>query len=70
MTKARPITIRSAYENPSSTLDEVKDALGGNICRCGCYAEIAQAVLRASARIAKTARIAQTARITDGRSGV
>jgi aerobic-type carbon monoxide dehydrogenase small subunit (CoxS/CutS family) len=43
-------------ENPSPTLAEVKDALAGNICRCGCYAGIAQAVLRASAKIAaKTA---------------
>ncbi len=39
-------------ENPSPTLAEVKDALAGNICRCGCYAGIAQAVLRASAKIA------------------
>jgi len=38
-------------ENPTPTLDEVKDALSGNICRCGCYAGIAQAVLRASAKI-------------------
>jgi carbon-monoxide dehydrogenase small subunit len=45
-------------ENPSPTLAEVKDALAGNICRCGCYAGIAQAVLRASAKIAKTAKIA------------
>jgi carbon-monoxide dehydrogenase small subunit len=39
-------------ENPVPTLAEVKDALAGNICRCGCYAGIAQAVLRASAKIA------------------
>ena len=39
-------------ENPAPTLAEVKDALSGNICRCGCYAAIAQAVLRASAKIA------------------
>ena len=39
-------------ENPSPTLAEVKDALAGNICRCGCYAGIAQAVLRASSKIA------------------
>jgi carbon-monoxide dehydrogenase small subunit len=38
-------------ENPAPTLAEVKDALSGNICRCGCYAGIAQAVLRASQRI-------------------
>jgi len=35
-------------ENPKPTLPEVKEGLSGNICRCGCYAGIAQAVLRAS----------------------
>ncbi len=38
--------------NPSPTLAEVKEALSGNICRCGCYAGIAQAVLRASEKMA------------------
>ncbi len=38
-------------DNPAPTLTEVKDALSGNICRCGCYAGIAQAVLRASQKI-------------------
>ncbi|MGB4585905.1 MAG: (2Fe-2S)-binding protein [Rectinemataceae bacterium] len=37
--------------NPTPTLAEVKDALAGNICRCGCYAGIAQAVMRASEKI-------------------
>jgi carbon-monoxide dehydrogenase small subunit len=35
-------------DNPAPTLAEVKDALSGNICRCGCYAGIAQAVLHAA----------------------
>jgi carbon-monoxide dehydrogenase small subunit len=39
-------------ENPSPTLDEIKEALAGNICRCGCYAGIAMAVLHASEKIA------------------
>jgi carbon-monoxide dehydrogenase small subunit len=39
-------------ENPSPTLEEVKEALSGNICRCGCYAGIARAVLHASQKIA------------------
>ena len=38
-------------ENPSPTLEEIKDALAGNICRCGCYAGIARAVQNASAKI-------------------
>jgi carbon-monoxide dehydrogenase small subunit len=37
--------------NPTPTLAEVKDALAGNICRCGCYAGIAQAVMHASGKI-------------------
>jgi carbon-monoxide dehydrogenase small subunit len=41
--------------NPKPTLDEVKEALSGNICRCGCYAAIAQAVLHASQKIAERA---------------
>lgn len=41
--------------NPKPTLDEVKEALSGNICRCGCYAAIAQAVLHASEKIAERA---------------
>jgi aerobic carbon-monoxide dehydrogenase small subunit len=39
-------------DTPRPTLREVKEALSGNICRCGCYAAIAQAVLRASDAIA------------------
>jgi len=39
--------------NPKPTLDEVRMALSGNICRCGCYAAIAQAVLHASDKIAE-----------------
>jgi aerobic carbon-monoxide dehydrogenase small subunit len=39
-------------ENPAPTLDEVKEALSGNLCRCGCYAGIARAVLHASEKIA------------------
>lgn len=36
--------------NPKPTLSDVKEALSGHICRCGCYAGIAQAVLHASAK--------------------
>jgi len=38
-------------ENPDPTLDEVKEGLSGNFCRCGCYPAIAQAVLRAAAKM-------------------
>jgi carbon-monoxide dehydrogenase small subunit len=37
--------------NPTPTLDEVKEALSSNVCRCGCYTAIAQAVLHASEKI-------------------
>jgi aerobic carbon-monoxide dehydrogenase small subunit len=39
-------------ENPSPTLEEVKEALSGNLCRCGCYAGIAKAVGHAAEKIA------------------
>ena len=43
------MTAKSLFEeNPKPTLPEVKEALAGNICRCGCYAGIAQAVMHAS----------------------
>jgi aerobic-type carbon monoxide dehydrogenase small subunit (CoxS/CutS family) len=35
-------------EKPRPTLDEIKEALSGHICRCGCYAGVAQAVRHAS----------------------
>jgi len=38
--------------NPHPTLEEVTEALGGNICRCGCYAGIGRAVLQAADRAA------------------
>lgn len=40
-------------ENPIPTMAEIKEALSGHICRCGCYAGIAQAVTHASEKIAK-----------------
>ncbi len=43
-------------ENPSPSLAEIKEALSGNICRCGCYQAIAQAVLKAAAKIALRGR--------------
>lgn len=38
-------------KNPSPTVDEIKDALSGNMCRCGCYPAIVRAVLHAAERI-------------------
>jgi carbon-monoxide dehydrogenase small subunit len=39
-------------DNPRPTPEEVREALSGNLCRCGCYQGIAQAVLHASEKIA------------------
>jgi nicotinate dehydrogenase subunit A len=33
---------------PKPTIDEVKNALAGNLCRCGTHTRIVNAVLRAS----------------------
>jgi len=38
-------------ENPDPTLEEVKEGLSGNLCRCGCYQGIAQAVLHAAEKL-------------------
>ena len=35
-------------ENPQPTLTEIKEGLSGNLCRCGCYPAIAQAVVHAA----------------------
>jgi aerobic-type carbon monoxide dehydrogenase small subunit (CoxS/CutS family) len=43
-------------ETPRPTLAEVKEALSGNLCRCGCYAGIAQAVLHAAEKVAAGGR--------------
>jgi aerobic-type carbon monoxide dehydrogenase small subunit (CoxS/CutS family) len=34
--------------NPSPTYEQVKAGLGGNLCRCGTYVGIRQAVLTAA----------------------
>ncbi len=39
-------------ENPTPTVAEIKEALSGNLCRCGCYAGIAMAVQHAAEKIA------------------
>ena len=39
-------------ENPTPSLEEIKEALSGNLCRCGCYAGISMAALHAAEKIA------------------
>jgi xanthine dehydrogenase YagT iron-sulfur-binding subunit len=36
---------------PNPTMDQVKEGLGGNLCRCGTYVGIRQAVLEASKQL-------------------
>jgi xanthine dehydrogenase YagT iron-sulfur-binding subunit len=38
-------------KNPSPTMEQVKEGLGGNLCRCGTYVGIRQAVLEASKQL-------------------
>ena len=45
--------------NPEPTLDEVREALAGNLCRCGCYQGIAQAVLAAAERTRASAAVGE-----------
>ena len=40
-------------ENPDPSVDEVREALGGNICRCTGYKKVQEAVLGAAERIRK-----------------
>jgi nicotinate dehydrogenase subunit A len=35
-------------QNPHPTLDQAKEALNGNLCRCGTHTRILSAVLRAA----------------------
>jgi aerobic-type carbon monoxide dehydrogenase small subunit (CoxS/CutS family) len=35
-------------KHPNPTMDEVKHGLGGNLCRCGTYMGVRQAVLEAA----------------------
>ncbi|MCI0658863.1 MAG: (2Fe-2S)-binding protein [Acidobacteria bacterium] len=42
--------------NPSPTHDEIRAALAGNICRCGAYPKIFEAVAEAAARMKSTRR--------------
>jgi len=41
---------RLLEENPNPSEEEVRLALAGNLCRCGCYVKIVDAVLLAAAR--------------------
>ena len=39
-------------QNPKPTLDQIKQGLAGNLCRCGTHTRIVRAVLRAAGEVA------------------
>ena len=39
-------------QNPSPTEEEIREHLAGNICRCGSYMKIVEAVTDAAGRLA------------------
>ncbi len=43
-------TIALLAENPSPTADDVREYLSGNLCRCGSYVKILDAVVDAANR--------------------
>jgi aerobic carbon-monoxide dehydrogenase small subunit len=38
-------------ENPNPSIEEIREALSGNLCRCGCYDAISFAVMHAAEKI-------------------
>jgi aerobic-type carbon monoxide dehydrogenase small subunit (CoxS/CutS family) len=38
-------------KNPDPTMEEIKDGLSGNLCRCGTYPAVAQAALHAAEKL-------------------
>ena len=38
-------------EKPTPSIEEIKEGLSGNLCRCGCYSAIGRATLNASKKI-------------------
>jgi aerobic-type carbon monoxide dehydrogenase small subunit (CoxS/CutS family) len=48
------LTIKALLaENPSPSDAEITEALGGNLCRCGSYVKIVDAVKRAAAEVSR-----------------
>ena len=47
-------TLALLNQNPDPTADEVRDFLSGNLCRCGSYVKILDAVLDAAQRLRRS----------------
>jgi carbon-monoxide dehydrogenase small subunit len=43
-------------KNPQPTSDDIRNAIDGNLCRCGCYSNIIEATMDASAKMVKKGR--------------
>jgi isoquinoline 1-oxidoreductase alpha subunit len=39
------------YRNPNPTEEEIVEALGGNLCRCGTYPQHPKAILEAAEKL-------------------
>jgi aerobic-type carbon monoxide dehydrogenase small subunit (CoxS/CutS family) len=47
---------RLLQDNPRPTVEEIRDAIEGNLCRCTGYEQIIEAVLDASGQLSETTR--------------
>jgi aerobic-type carbon monoxide dehydrogenase small subunit (CoxS/CutS family) len=48
------MTVALLRENPSPSVEEIKDYLSGNLCRCTAYPEIIESVLEAARSLVKS----------------
>jgi len=57
-------------QNPSPTLEQVKDGLAGNLCRCGTYSRVFEAVLKAAKATPSKGRAAELDSLQRGGGGL
>ncbi|MGW0788433.1 2Fe-2S iron-sulfur cluster-binding protein [Streptomyces sp. NPDC002911] len=58
--------VRPEAGPPPLTAEEIRERMSGNLCRCGAYVSIVQAVERAAGIHAQTARTAESAQAVNG----
>ncbi|KYC28849.1 Carbon monoxide dehydrogenase small chain [Sterolibacterium denitrificans] len=54
-------TLELLRENPNPSEEEIKDALGGNLCRCTGYQQIVESVKLAASKLREAGNAAQSA---------